>query len=278
MNFIKPSFFIIGERKCATSSLYRYLLTHPQVLPCQLKEPNFFGKGKGYVVQNITHYWSLFPKINTQENIEFIWPELNESGILFEEKVVVKREAKQQYITGEASANTFYDVSPTLLKEYLPDIRLILLFRNPIDRTFSHHRMYHRFQAEGRELGFKVHSFEDDVLEEMALIQQGGQGRYLSPSIYMNTLPAWVATYGWEQLRLFFTEDLVAIPTAKKIMSSIEQHIGLSTHNYDTILEKRFNVAPSIHLSNSLRQELRRFFKPYNEALSDYLQQSLPWK
>jgi hypothetical protein len=44
MTHLRPHFFIIGERKCGTSSVYRYLVAHPHVLPGRLKEPNFFGQ------------------------------------------------------------------------------------------------------------------------------------------------------------------------------------------------------------------------------------------
>jgi len=87
MQFLRPSFFIIGERKCGTSSLYRYLIAHPNVLPCQLKEPNFFGKGATYANENIRDYWGLFPEKEATEAIQFDWPELNPQGILYHEAV-----------------------------------------------------------------------------------------------------------------------------------------------------------------------------------------------
>ena len=105
--YLEPSFFIIGERKCGTSSLYRYLVAHPNVLPCALKEPNFFGKGVDYVQQNIAEYWSMFPAKDSEATIEFSWPELNKQGILYHEDVVVERKTGINYITGEASAIPF---------------------------------------------------------------------------------------------------------------------------------------------------------------------------
>ena len=180
MQFLRPSFFIIGERKCGTSSLYRYLVAHPNVLPCELKEPNFFGKGAAYVHENIAEYWQLFPEKETTETIQFEWPELNKAGVLYHETVKVARNVDTKYITGEASVNTFYDVNPQLVQKYLPTTKLIVLFRNPVERAFSHHRMFQRFQEEGRDLGFKVNDFETDILSELAVIKKGGQGHYLS--------------------------------------------------------------------------------------------------
>ncbi len=274
---IPPSFFIIGERKCGTSSLYRYLVQHPNVLPCCLKEPNFFGKGEKYVAKNIAQYWSFFPKKDATTDRSFIWPELNQEGILYEEKITVPRLSNQTYITGEASANTFYDVAPTLVKKYLPDIRLILLLRNPVDRAFSHHRMYQRFQEEGRDLGFKVNSFEEDILAEIKLIQKGGKGNYLSPGIYLSTLKKWQAVFGKSAMKIYFTEDLKNPIKAQKILEDLQLFLNLPDYNYGNYLNKRFNKAPSASFSPTLRSKLAAFYNPYNEALFSYLGESRHW-
>lgn len=276
MQFLRPSFFIIGERKCGTSSLYRYLVAHPNVLPCQLKEPNFFGQGAKKVGDNIDNYWQLFPKKNATEAIEFEWPELNEEGILYQETVKVPRKTAIQYITGEASVNTFYEVDPKLIKKYLPEIKLIILFRNPAERAFSHHRMFQRFQEEGRNLGFKVNNFETDILSELSLIQRGGHGHYLSPSIYLPTLKNWMATFGKEQIRVYFAEDLANKARAKRIMTDIQAYLSLPIFNYEAVLDQRFNVAPKVSMDKKIKEKLGAFFDLPNRELAAYLNRPLP--
>ncbi len=276
MQYLRPSFFIIGERKCGTSSLYRYLIAHPNVLPCALKEPNFFGKGPTYVEKNIKKYWTLFPPQKATEAIKFDWPELNEQGILYEEEVIVERQKAVEYITGEASVNTFYEVAPELVKRYLPNIKLILLFRNPIERTFSHHRMYQRFQEEGRDLGFEVQDFETDMLKELAQINKGGKGHYLSPSIYLPQLQSWIKVFGKNQIRVYFAEDLREISTAKTIMTDIQNYLDLPFFDFGDTLKKRFNVAPKTQIKEDTQVQLRSFFQKPNQDLADYLGRDLP--
>ncbi len=276
MEFLRPSFFIVGERKCGTSSLYRYLVAHPNVLPCQLKEPNFFGKGVVHVHQNIATYWQLFPKKETNEAIQFDWPELNEKGILYHEAVTVARKTGVQYITGEASVNTFYDVNPQLVQQYLPTIKLIVLFRNPVARAFSHHRMFQRFQEEGRDLGFKVNDFATDILAEMELIKKGGQGHYLSPSIYLPTLKRWMTIFGKDQIRVYFAEDLAKVEMADKVMGDIQEYLNLPFFDYKTILVQKFNVAPKASMDEEIKTKLQLFFKTYNQQLAAFLNCSLP--
>ena len=277
-DYIRPSFFIIGERKCGTSSLYRYVVQHPNVLPCSLKEPNFFGKDQPYVSKNIDEYWAFFPKKNATVNRSFMWPELNPEGILYEEEVIIPRVPNQSYITGEASANTFYEVAPELVKQYLPNIKLILLLRNPIDRAFSHHRMYQRFQEEGRDLGFKVNSFEEDILAEMNLILRGDKGNYLSPGLYLTTLKKWHSVFDKSTIKIFFTEDLKIPSKAHNILTELQLFLDLPYYNYGSYLEQQFNKAPFASFSPLLRSKMAAFYKPYNEALFSYIGQNNTWE
>lgn len=270
-NYLPPKFFIIGERKCGTSSLYRYLIQHPNVLPCALKEPNFFGKGGSYVQNNIADYWKLFPKKDQIKDRVFSWPELNNKGILYHEDVIIPRVANRMYITGEASANTFFEVDPPLVHQYLPKIKLILLFRNPVERTFSHYRMYQRFQEEGRDLGFRVQDFSTEVNKEIALISNGKEGDYLTPSIYLPILKKWVQTFGRSAIQIYFTEDLKYSKKASHIMASIQQQLGLPYYKYGDFLTRRFNEAPTVTMPIDVHQKLSKFFKPYNIELFDYL-------
>lgn len=261
MQYLRPSFFIIGERKCGTSSLYRYLIAHPNVLPCALKEPNFFGKGTTYVAKNILDYWQLFPSQSASDAIKFDWPELNKEGILYHEEVLVERTREVNYITGEASVNTFYEVAPELVKQYLPNIKLILLFRNPIERAFSHHRMYQRFQEEGRDLGFVVNDFETDILIEIEQIKNGGKGHYLSPSLYLSQLKAWHKVFGKDQIRVYFAEDLNETVSAKVVLKDIQNYLGLPIFDFEAVVKNRFNVAPKAKMSRTIQKRLGTFLK-----------------
>jgi hypothetical protein len=52
---------IIGAMKAGTSSLYRYLIQHPQICPCRLKEPEFFSdhQGHGCDVERYDDLWDF---------------------------------------------------------------------------------------------------------------------------------------------------------------------------------------------------------------------------
>jgi hypothetical protein len=121
-----PNFLVIGAMKGGTSSLYRYLLDHPQIFMSGVKEPMFFSsnwdKGLG-------------------------WYERFFDG------------AKEAAAVGEASANytkhPHIPGVPARVAKVLPDVRLIYLIRHPIDRMISeyHHRIAKGWDRGGGSLG-----------------------------------------------------------------------------------------------------------------------------
>ena len=278
MDHIRPSFFILGANKCGTSSLYRYLVAHPNVLPCAEKEPNFFGlHSPEYIASHIDEYYSLFPTCEYQGNLSFQWEASDQAGTSSPTSVLVEREPGRQYITGEASANTFHEVSPSLLYRHLPDIRPILLFRNPIDRAYSHHRMYQRFQAAGHQLGFNVKDFETDIRAELEAYARGDDTQYIGPGIYIDKLQKWGSQYGKDRIRVIITEELADPTEAKRIMQNLEDCLGLPHHDYGEFLSRRFNHAPPSGITPRLRAVLADLYRTYNRRLQEYLGCELHW-
>lgn len=278
MEHLRPRFFILGVNKCGTSSLYRYLNAHPRVLPCAEKEPNFFGQHRPeYIASHIQEYYALFPTVEYQGDLTYEWEASDQAGTASPVRVRVTRDPAKPYITGEASANTFHDVSPSLLHQYLPDVRLILLIRNPIDRAYSHHRMYQRFQAAGHQLGFAVRDFDTDIGLELQGCARGEATLCLSPGFYVDRLQRWVSEYGWKQMRVIVTEELAQVEGAKAIMRELEGYLGLPVHDYGDLLTRRFNHAAPSEIAPALRARLRELYRPHNLRLQEYLGRELPW-
>lgn len=275
---LHPSFFIIGERKCGTSSLFRYLVAHPHVLPGRLKEPNFFGAhSPAHIEAHLDDYLSLFPSADGGDQLVLTWPELDGDGVLYEEPVRFDRVPRRRYITGEASANSFQDVDPEVLHRHLPDLKLILLVRDPVERAYSHHRMYARFQAEGRQLGFEVGDFATDMRAEMAAARRGENPPCIGPGIYIERLPSWVEVWGWPRLRVIRTEDLDDPDRCHAIMDDLQAYLGLPRWSYGDELAQRFNRAPPAAIPDAVRAELADFYAPHNRALEQYLGRPLAW-
>uniref|UniRef100_A0A7S2RS97 Sulfotransferase domain-containing protein n=1 Tax=Rhizochromulina marina TaxID=1034831 RepID=A0A7S2RS97_9STRA len=102
----RPSFIIIGAGKCGTSSLYYYLLDHPQVEPAGAKQIQFFDHQLG---RGVSWYTAHFP-----------------------------RSMPDGHVTGEASPGYIvYHHVPGAVQRVLPQVRILAVVRDPIDRLWS---------------------------------------------------------------------------------------------------------------------------------------------
>ena len=114
----KPEFMLIGSAKCGTTSFSSYLPLHPQVKPCLPKEPNFWS-------------WQSCTRDQYQQ--------------LFVNATPAIAPGPTQQIGGEYSTSSLlHPLVPRRVRARLPDVKIIVLLRNPIDRAYSHYIMAQR--------------------------------------------------------------------------------------------------------------------------------------
>ena len=275
--YLKPSFFIIGERKCGTSSLYRYLCDHPKVVPCRMKEPQFFSSPAWYRILNYRKYLALFPEKESAEPVHLEWVELVNDSSYVTREVEYKRTGKADEITGEASANTLSQVPPDRLYRYFPDARLIVLLRDPVDRAISHHSMLKRFHNEGRRLPFKPGSFETDVQIEIENVLNGKQGYFIPPGIYIRNLRKWFRQFPADQFKVILAEELHDLASGKRLLDEVRTFLDLEQYEFGPVMQKKFNVSGKPDVAASVREQVASFYRPHNEELREFLKRDLPW-
>jgi len=277
-NFLKPEFFIIGERKCGTSSLYRYLLDHPCVIPCKVKEPQFFSHSRLYRWTHWRQYLAQFPTALGTEPIDLNWFVLDKDGNLSNEKVSYGRNLSGREMTGEASANTFAQVPPRRLHHSFADAMLILLLRNPTERAYSHYRMFERFKKEGRRLPFELTNFDDDARREMDAFASGRRTYFIGLGVYHTRLKLWLKEFGKQRVHVIFTENLESPDDASKELNLLCQFLDIEPHDFSGILDMKFNTSPPIEMPHSVRADLDYFYQEHNAILENLLNVKLPWK
>ena len=130
----RPEFMLVGGAKCGSTSFARYLSAHPQVKLSGRKEP---------------HYWSWRMCHARYQNL-FV----NESPLL--------DPGPAQYVSGEFSTSSLiYPLVPRRVQANLPELKIFVLLRNPVDRAYSHFAMSKRAGQE------KECSFDEIVRAEM---------------------------------------------------------------------------------------------------------------
>jgi len=255
-----PDFIIIGGKKCGTSSLYNYLVEHPDVAPALRKEVHFFDRRVGR--RDTLLYRSYFPTLV--------------------QKHYAKRVRGSDLLTGEATPYyLFYPWAPKRVRETVPHAKLIALLRNPVDRAYSH---YHHEVRKGTE---KL-SFEEAIEREAERLgrQRGGRLRsedyddlshrrysYLSRGIYIDQLRSWRELFPEEQLLVLRSEDLFGNPSSVMDQTLDFLDLRVMDHKYYS----KDNKGSYLEMDPSTKRYLVDYFRPHNERLYNYLGRDFAW-
>ena len=189
-----PDFVIIGAQKAGTTSLYRFVVMHPAIAPASKKEMHYFS-----VRYKFGELWyrSNFPT--------------NMSKRYFYKKT------KQKLLSGEATPTyIFYPTVPGRMKKILPDVKLIVILRNPVDRAYSQYQ--HMVRQKNETLSFeKAIELEEERCagEKERLIRDPNFAAthyilhsYLARGIYADQLENWFKHYSRKQFLILATDDL----------------------------------------------------------------------
>lgn len=158
-----PTFVGIGVQKCATSWLHEVLSAHDDVFTSDPKEIDFFSAfyDRGY--------------------------EWYENHFAPGHDVAVR---------GETSPSYFYHpAAPTRMKTYNPDLKIIVIFRDPVERAFSNHL------HELRKWHFTSSEYFEDGLRNNPC--------YLEQSRYAKHLATWYAAFPRSQILPLVLEEIV---------------------------------------------------------------------
>jgi len=207
-----PTFILAGAPKCGTTSLWEYLQVHPDVCTCVMKEPKFFYGG----IINIQEPDSPKPNLPGNYNKGLPWYQS-----LF-------RQCKTKNVIGEATGNYFSaSESPQLIKKHLPDITLLFILRDPVERIYSH------YWQEIRS-GNKLPNFN-------TLIQQHNPAfeRYAYISKYQIHIQRYYKYFSKEQINIFLFDDLKNNP--KKLIHEVYQTINVNPNFLPKNIGKQFN-------------------------------------
>ena len=255
-----PDFVIIGAQKCGTTSLHYFVAMHPNIVPASKKEIHYFS-----VRYKLGEQWyrSHFPT--------------NLSRRYFYKKM------KQKLLSGEASPTyIFYPTVPDRMKKILPDVKLIVILRNPVDRAYSqyHHNIRHNNETLSFEKAIKLEE-ERCTGEKELLIRELDfvpvhyrHHSYLARGIYADQLENWFKHYRKRQFLILTTEDLRK--NSQQTLDQIFDFLGLSPFKIENLTDRNVGNYKG-KMNEDTRKFLIEYFKPHNERLSKLLQRSFDW-
>ena len=243
MNINKPYFLIIGAQKCGTNSLYNYLVQHPLIAPS---------------LQHEIHYFDL----NFDKDLEWYksqFPEL-ELGM----------------ITGESSPYyLFHPLVAQRVFDNYPQMKLIVLLRNPTERAISHYYHEVRLGSEFLSLKEAIATEETRLQGEVNKIIQTGtyysfnhqHYTYLARGKYIEQLQNWMSIFPKEQFLILKSEDLFSTP--QETMNKVFHFLEIPAYSSEKYIQ--YNPGNYSKPSQEIYQELVEYFEPYNQKLVEYM-------
>jgi len=261
-----PEFLVIGAQRAGTSSLYKWLEAHPDVVASLRKETEYLTarwcRGEGW-------YRGHFPSRHSRR--------------------VASALGRPPLVTFEASPNyLFHPLAPLRAATLVPDAKLVALLRNPVDRAFSHFQ--HEVRAGREDLSF------EDALDAEAERLAGEEGRmaadpcyrslpweqksYVRRGHYAGQVERWVRAFGRDRLLVVRSEDLYADTAGS--YGRILAFLGLaawSPASFDNFsyTSGTPRAAPPSALAPATRQRLEAEFADANRELYDLLGEDLGW-
>eukprot|EP00041_Stephanoeca_diplocostata_P018313 m.382686 g.382686 ORF g.382686 m.382686 type:complete len:546 (+) comp20975_c0_seq3:164-1801(+) len=129
-----PSFVIIGAQKSGSTALLGYMLLHPAFGAPLKKELHFFDKAIGSE--------RLSKSRSARSDVDIMFSALGKYLGRFPRTAVG---STHRFLTGEATpAYVLNRKAPALMKKLIPDAKLLLVLRDPVDRAYSEWQMKHR--------------------------------------------------------------------------------------------------------------------------------------
>ena len=289
-----PKFYIAGFPKCGTTSLYKILLEHRQIVHPAVKE---------------TQFWRHFLLIESKEQKErLLWHYLCD--------IVDPRHSAfhdNNILTFDSSASTIFDLPyiqhyfhheyclvPFLHKKLNPDSKYIVIMRNPIEQTWSAYWYFCYRTPPGKrpEAARMALMFHDSVMSALndfkkclansgsdflcAMESKNGAFPHLhldschhirlGISHYYFHIVRWLSVFPREHFLFLRMEDLAAEP--RNVLRKVSEFLNITSFPPTPQILKvtnsranQYHPREGFQMMQETRDLLTAFFRPYNKKL-----------
>ncbi|MGX6605978.1 sulfotransferase domain-containing protein [Micromonosporaceae bacterium Da 78-11] len=258
-----PDFLIIGTKRGGTTSLWNYLIQHPLVprlFPAwNTKTSHYFEENWP---RNEEWYRSHFPTDRRRQALE-------------------RRHGAAPRVGEAAPLYMFHPLAPARVQGLMPQVRLITLLRDPVERAYSH---WKERRTEGKEpLGFaealaaeseRTAGERDRLIADPNLFSEAYDWHtYRARGRYLEHLEPWLDLFPPEQMLILPSESLYRDPSTT--YAEVLRFLGLPQHDLGRY--EVFNDRKSSPMDADVRAELTEYYRPHNDALAARLGMRFDW-
>jgi hypothetical protein len=182
----RVGFLVAGVQKGGTTALYDYLVEHPDLLMADVKETHFFDdESRDWGRPDYGAYHAMFSP--PSDGRLRLW--------------------------GEATPiYAYWPGSLERIAAYNPDIRLILVFRDPVDRAWSHWKMEYARGAETQPFAWCIREGRARVATDPSAPGFHRVYSYVERGFYGAQVQRLLGLFRREQLLFLRSEDLKTQP------------------------------------------------------------------
>lgn len=254
---VLPDFLVLGAQRCGTSSLYRYLAGHPDVVASVRKEVEYFSS---YPLRRGSWYRAHFP-MALRRSWHALW-----GGAPLR-----TFEATPDYL--------FHPSAPGRIVAALPDVRCVVLLRDPVERAWSHYRHMRRLgleplglaealRAEPRRVGPDLaRSVADPSHRPVSALRHS----YVARGRYAEQLERWLRVLPGERLLVVDTHRMFADPAT--VVAEVCAFVGLRPWApADPVNHSR---PAGSGATDGVPDEVRRLLEPALADANDHLRRTV---
>ncbi|MFN2117700.1 MAG: sulfotransferase family protein [Candidatus Promineifilaceae bacterium] len=196
-----PNFLGLGAARSGSTWIARNLMVHPDVFLPRAKELHYFDwnwdKGSDYYVQAFSQW----------------------SG---------------QRVCGEVTPGYFHDeaVAPRI-KECVPDVKLFVSLRNPVDRAYSHYWRLANFSLNDESQD--PQSFEEAITKSKDIVEVG---------YYYKHLERYYQYFDRNQMLVLLYDDLQTNP--ENFLRQIYRFLEIDDYFHESLVRQKVNSASSL--------------------------------
>ena len=235
-----PDFLIIGAQKSGTTTLRSLLDQHPGIYMAKSDEPPFeelhFFDHDGKWSRGFDWYRSHF--------------------------------FRSELLQGEKTPNYLSDLNAQQrMFATVPDARLIIMLRNPVDRAYSAWNQFNQQLEISSQWGWEEMAFEQ-AFERGVREREGVFANLIGSGMYMPQISHLLRFYSRDQIHILITERFRLAPEDeyRKVLAFLgltpEGGVDFMNHNV-----RRYSQP----MAQATRQRLGQFYQPYNELLFRFL-------
>ena len=181
-----PTFIGIGAPKAGTTWLANALAAHPEVGFSRNKEPDFFSYG--HKSTSFDEYESLFEH-------------------------AAGKTAVGEFSTGYLA----WEGAPDRVRTHLPDVRLIVAFRNPVGQVYSHYWHLQRQNFHKADTKFSKLSFEEALIRFEDVL--------IGAAMYADHLDRWMELFDRDRFCFVLHDDIKRAP--QKTLAEVYRFVGV---------------------------------------------------